>query len=72
VIEGEREAELARGGVERAHPLGHHLFADAVAGDHGDAICLFHDGSLGLNLSGGRVSPGALAGSIAAPAHRRK
>jgi hypothetical protein len=54
VIDREREAELARGGVEHAHPLGHHLFADAVAGDHGDAICLCH------------------AGSIAAPAHRRK
>src|SRR6516165_10964354 len=32
------EAELLGGGLEHAHALGHHLLADAVARDDGDAI----------------------------------
>ena len=34
----ELEAELAAGRVEHAHALGHHLLADAVAGDHRDLV----------------------------------
>ena len=32
------DAELARSGVEHAQPLGHDLFANAVAGDDGNAV----------------------------------
>ena len=32
------EAEFLRRGLEHAHALGHHLLADAVAGNNGNAI----------------------------------
>jgi hypothetical protein len=56
VIECQRDAELASGGVEDANALGHHFFADAVAGDGDDAIGLGHDGS----FSGEHSRAGAL------------
>src|SRR5215470_5454006 len=44
VLELQGEAEASGGGVEGAHALGHDFLADAVTGDHGDAIAL-HGGS---------------------------
>jgi hypothetical protein len=35
MVVGEADAELARRGVEHAQAFGHHVLADAVAGDHG-------------------------------------
>src|SRR3954470_19667285 len=40
MIEYERDAEFARGCVEHADAFRHDLFADAVAGDHGDLVFL--------------------------------
>jgi hypothetical protein len=36
VVEGQRDAETAGGGLQYAQALGHHFAADAVAGDDGD------------------------------------
>ena len=40
VVPGEGEVEAAAGGFEDPDRLRHHLVADAIAGDHGDAVAV--------------------------------
>ena len=39
VVKVQVNAKFSGGGIQHPQALGHHLFADAVASNHGDSFC---------------------------------